>query len=216
MKIEKQFKKLVIFIMLALAMSIFLSMGVMAAGKPVITTKQFTQYDRFKKLEFKNIPDNATLVSAISSNKKVLKLRKGVDDVYVSPEKPGKSKVTVTYEINGKKKKLEQVITVKRYPNPVKKIMVNGKRVKSTGDMCRIETLKNRKGKAKVKITLKPGWVIVKEESRVEMGHNGEIVAIKRFKNGMTVTKKNKNDAFYMELILKNRKQTVNFDIDIL
>jgi len=112
---------------------------------------------------------SATVKSVKSSNKKVIKVSKyyyyddknkkhtGYELLY---KKAGKAKITVKYKTpSGKVKTAKKTITVKPYPNPIKSLKVNGKKVSTKKNQYFYD--KKYKGtKAKIKVKLNKGWKI--------------------------------------------------------
>ena len=247
---KKRIAKTMLLTILAMVFGMLLSVGVQAAGKPAIVTKRVYIYkdsdymdeydDEYDDLcvKFKNIPKGAKIVLAESSNEKVLDgiaHDAGYDEsktgggwqVILIGKKPGKSKLTITYKtLSGKKVKLSKTITVIKYPDPVKSVVVNGKKMKIEKGIadCGVKLLKNKKGDAKVKVQLRSGWKIVKNKSYVT--HEGEVkdpkkpdeepvsfAKKKKFKNGMTVSKQDKEDEIEVVLRLKKGTQTASYCI---
>lgn len=81
--------------------------------------------------KYKNIPSKAKLVSVKSSNEAVLTpdiySLKGDGELYV--KKAGKATVTTVYKVGGKEKKITSKFTVKKTPDPIKEITVNGVKI---------------------------------------------------------------------------------------
>ena len=105
----------------------------------------------------------AKIISVKSSDKSILKVKKkksGSDSFYlVTPKKAGKAKLTVGYKVSGKKKTIKKTITVKKYPNEIKKLVLNDKEI----DVSKHKYSYARKcsgKKAKIEIKLKEGWEI--------------------------------------------------------
>ena len=214
---KKSIRKTILMVFMIGVMSLMISGTALAAKKIALESTAWLNYTGW--LEVDNLPKNAKLVSAKSSNNKILKVNgvtKGA--VIVDLKKAGKVKVTVTYKVGSKKKKFTQTVEVKKYLDPVKKVSVNGRNIKiNRRDPDTVSTeLLDTKGKVTIKVTLKSGWSIVKNSSYIEIEHyaldkDGDVteeakMEKKRFKNGMTVSKKTEEDDIYVELILKNKK----------
>jgi len=107
-----------------------------------------------------------SVVTIKSSNPKVLKInRHGTSsDLWsysIKPIKAGKVRITVTYKIDGTTKTTSNTFTVKKFPNPIKAMTVNGKKVpvptaKNFTDWQRVYCFKGKS--AKVKVTPAKGW----------------------------------------------------------
>ena len=114
-------------------------------------------------IDFNNMPENAKLVSVKSSNSKVLKATKygsAIYDTDLTPLKVGKAKVTVTYKIGSKKDTVSATYTVKKYPNPLKRVTVDGKALDIKNNKYYYDFNKFKGTKPLVKLTLAKGWKI--------------------------------------------------------
>jgi len=132
-----------------------------------------------------NMPDDAKLVSIKSSKPKVLKVEKwgsGCWDSAVVPLKPGKSKVTVVYKVNKKKVTVSGTYTVKKYPNAIKKLLVNKKPVDLKANKFEVDCKKLKSAKVTLKVTPASGW---KVSNPIEILSEG--CSYKTVKNGKTV-----------------------------
>ena len=112
---------------------------------------------------FINMPENAKIVSIKSSKPSVIQATKtgsGIYDTNLTPLKVGKSKITVTYKLNGEKKKISAYYTVKKYPSPYSYIKVNGKKIDIKNHKYYFDINKYTKTSAKIEIKLKKGWKI--------------------------------------------------------
>lgn len=221
---KKSIRKTILMAFMIGVMSFMIPGTAFAAKKVALESTAWLNYTGW--LEVDNLPKNAKLVSAKSSNNKVLKVNgvtKGI--VMVDLKKAGKAKVTVTYKVGSKNKNIAQTVEVKKYLNPVKKVSVNGRYIKidkGAPDTVSTELL-GAKGKVTIKVTLQSGWSIVKNSSYIEVEHyaldkDGDTgkarTEKKRFKNGMTVSKETEEDEIYVELILKNKKnQKMPFEL---
>ena len=110
-----------------------------------------------------NMPERAKLVSVKSSNPSVIRAElngTGIYDSTLYPLKPGKSKITVTYKLDGKKYKVSATHTVKKYPAPYSYIKVNGKKINLSETKYYYDIDKYKKTSAKIQIKLKKGWKI--------------------------------------------------------
>ena len=75
-------------------------------------------------------------------------------------KKPGTSVIKVTFKNeNGKKQTLKTTLRVKKYPEPIKRLKVNGKSVKLSENKYGFAG-KCSKSTVKVKMAPKSGWVI--------------------------------------------------------
>lgn len=161
-----------------------------------------------------NLPDNATLVSARSSNPKVLSIEKWGDgkwDCAVSPLKPGKSKVTVTYKIGKAKKTVSGVFTVKKYPNAIKKLTYNKKAVNLKKNPFNVDLAKKAKKKSTIKVTPAKGWKVVNPIEILSEGCSYKLV-----KNGKPVSISLKKPRVAALITMENtRNETFQYFIDL-
>ncbi len=105
--------------------------------------------------------------SVKSSNPKVVKINKSTWDgvAYYSMDfkKVGKAKITVKFKKpDGSTGTLSKTLKVKKYPNQIKSLKVNGKKVKTSKGSKRYEYYITgyKKTKANVKVALKKGWKV--------------------------------------------------------
>ena len=114
----------------------------------------------------------ATVTSAKSSKKSVIKIKtetwtdennKPVKNYTMSFRKAGKAKITVKFKKpDGSKGTITKTINVKKYPNQIKSLKVNGKKVKTSKGTKRYDytVTKFKKNKVTVKMALKKGWKV--------------------------------------------------------
>ena len=108
--------------------------------------------------------ETAKVTSVTSSDKSIVKPKKkksGDTTFYqIKPLKKGTAKITVKFKTSsGKKQSLTKKITVKKYPNQIKSLTVNGKSV----DVSKNKYTYNKKftgKKAKIGIKVKKGWTV--------------------------------------------------------
>lgn len=151
-----------------------------------------------------NLPDNAKLVSIKSSKPGVLSAEKwGSDkwDCAVTPLKKGKSTVTVTYKIKGKKVKVSGVFTVKPYPNAIKKLVYNGKSISLKKNKFEADKISKTTKKVSIKVTPAKGW---KLRSPIEILSEGG--SYKTLKNGKSVKISPKKPRVAALITLENKK----------
>jgi len=144
--------------------------------------------------------DKVKIISISSSKPKFIKVVKDSDGYTfqsIRPLKPGKSKITLKYKYKGKKYTTSAVYTVRKYPNAVKAVYINGKKVKLKKKSYKYK-LKNYKGsKVKVKVVTNKGWKI----SHIFKNDLNDSV---RFKNNKTIKLK-KEDSVDLAYSLNNK-----------
>ena len=100
----------------------------------------------------------------------------------ITPKKPGKSKITVKYKYEGKKYTISKTLTVKEYPNPVKSLTFNGKKVPLKGNKKVYYTYtskKHRKNSATINLQPNSGWKISQIKAwKWDVDHAGHEKAI--------------------------------------
>ena len=149
-----------------------------------------------------NLPDNAKLVSAKTSNPKVLTIEKwgsGKWDVCVSPHKPGKSVVTVVYKFGGKKHTVKGTFTVKKYPNALKALTLNGKPIDLKNNKYEADCTANGKSTVTIKATPAKGWKVL---NPIEIRSEG--YSYKTVKNGRSAKISLKKKGVEAEVVLVN------------
>lgn len=133
---------------------------------PVLEPQTFFAKDPAAALSIKNLdPDDDHACFVKSSNKKVLRVKEDVNADYgykITPLKKGKVRVTVKCRKDGKNYTLKATYTVKAYPNVIKSLQVNGKKLKVTSKKNAYSvTQKNFKEEyATVKLSQKTKWNI--------------------------------------------------------
>lgn len=172
---------------LSITLSLLIAFGILAAGTSVAKAasgplKAYQPETMYAKettmgyLDFRpakanpkdsdwDIPDKCTLVSVKSSNTKVLEAEKDGTSLYnlhLEPKKVGKSTVTVKYKYKGKTYTIRKVCKVKKYPDAIKSLKVNGRSVDLDNEEFRFDydISEYKKTSAKIKLTPDSGWKI--------------------------------------------------------
>ena len=129
-------KRILSLILIVLLLTTIATPALAAKAKPsIIPTTLWAKCDYFESVRFRNMPEKAKLISIKSSNTKVIKVVKegsGIYDNYLEPLKAGKAKITVKYKIGSKSNTISATYTVKKYPNPLQSVEVNGAKVNIT------------------------------------------------------------------------------------
>lgn len=122
----------------------------------------------------KDYDNYATITDVKSGKKSVLTVKKstfkdekGKKQVYywLDAKKVGKATITVKYkDASGKTGTLKKTITVKKYPNQIKSLKVNGKAVEVSENKYFLDS-KTGKTSVKIKMALKKGWKIKNVEA---------------------------------------------------
>ena len=185
-------RKITVIVLLALALSLMLTTASAAStttakklGLKLETHTYWAGVPACYTVFTENLPEDAKLVSIKSSKPKVLRAEKwGSDkwDCVVTPLKPGKSKVTVTYKIDGKKVAVSGTFTVKKYPNAIKKLTFNKKAINLKKYPFEVDNFKQAAKTITIKVTPASGWKLV---SPIEILSEG--CSYKTVKNGKSV-----------------------------
>ena len=132
-------------------------------AQPVLHGETFYAKDGPQGLDMDHFIDDY-VDSCKSSNTKVLKTKRNYHLEYgyaLYPNKPGKAKVTVKCEKNGKKYTLKATYIVLPYPKAITKMWIDGKKVPVSAKKNSFGTSKKLTGEsAAVKIKLNDGWDI--------------------------------------------------------
>ena len=106
-----------------------------------------------------NVSYDTKVVSVKSSKSDVISVKKGktLDKCKFTAKKAGKSTITIELNLNGEKKKVKATYTVKKYPNALKTLKVDGKSVNFKKKPFEYST-KVSKDKVKVEFKAGSGW----------------------------------------------------------
>lgn len=167
-------------------------------------------WERSEKKEFDVVGEvnlrGFPVVSLKSSKPDVVKVKKGklFEDCYWIPKKAGKSKITVVLKINGVNHSLSGTYTVKKYPNALKLLKVDGKKV----NFKKYPFLYKKKAKkrwVKLEYKLTKGWKLV--GACYTGNEDWDVVDIKSgskmYATSAVITLRNKSkEEFYYTIIL--------------
>ena len=155
----------ILSLLLALLTLVCAAVPALAAPRPAIEPRTlWAGCEYYSGVDFVDMPESAKIVSIKSANKSVIKVVKegsGLYDHYLEPLKAGKSKITVKYKYKGKTATISATYTVKKYPNPMTWVKVNGKKLNIKANKYYYDFEKYTKTKATVTIKLAKGWSIV-------------------------------------------------------
>ena len=124
------------------------------------------------------------IIKATSSNESVIKIKgyKADDQkrFIVVCKKTGKSKITVKFEKpDGTTGTAKMTIRVKKYPNQIKSLKINGKAIKTSKYKYQYYKGNYKKSSVKIKMALKTGWKISYVNASVSNYETGETKEIK-------------------------------------
>ena len=140
---------------------------------------------------------------------------------WLKTKKPGKATITIKYKnASGKKATMKKKITVKKYPNEIKKLTVLGKNVnlKKTDNKF-FYSKKCKTTKPKIKMTLKKGWKIeyISAGAYKNGNYKKEVKVTKTMlKKGKAISFSKKYDNVYISVFMINSKgDRINYDISL-
>lgn len=162
--------------------------------------------------------DNAKLVSVKSSKSSVLKAVKDGNDLYgyyLMPKKAGKSKITVKYKLKGKTYTMSRTYSVKKYPNPIKALKLNGKTIKTSKNKFSLNTDGYKKTSAKIKITPNSGWKITLAYITLVKGDINKLKEIKPsvFKKGGSIKIPSGYNGYIFINLENSKGETFNYGV---
>lgn len=174
-----------------------------------------------------NTGKSAKVTSVKSNNSKVAKVYKntykdenGKKQVSftVQGKKPGKAKLTVKFKSGGKTKTIKKNISVKKYPNQIKSLKINGKKVKIKGDRkFYYSKSKYKKTSAKIKMQLQKGWKITHvygNYSNYKNGKYGKISGVKKkITSGKKINFPKKWTDMYIYVEMKKGNDIISYDV---
>ena len=139
----------------------------------------------------------------------------------VNALKPGKAIVTARIiDDNNYIYEIPCTVTVKKYPNQIKSLKINGKSVKIKGNKRFSCTKVTKKNKAKIKIALKKGWKITKVKGKYLNIKTGKSTKIKGIKKAIVKGKPFKFPKKYyvadITITMKKGKQTMKYSISLV
>ena len=159
--------------------------------------------------------EKTTLVK--SSNSSVLKV-KNKRWLCVIPKKAGKAKITLEYELDGKSYSTSTTFTVKKYPNPIKSLKINGKsiKLKDSDRLGYTFYLPDDGLKSSIIINMKPasGWSISKIRAYSYSPVDDDVKEAKfTVKNNKKFTLKAELNAKVTYTLKHKKGQTFNYGI---
>lgn len=151
------------------------------------------------------------ITSVVVNDKTVAKVNKDKFDGNVrwslTPKKTGKVKVTATYKTSSGKKKVSKTVKVKKYPNQIKSLKVNGKTV-STKKYQNYYDKKYTGTSVKIKTALKDGWKLKSVYCDVtDKNYNGKPIKVSKstILNGKAIKFAKKYKYFFLDFEMQNK-----------
>ncbi len=213
---------LIVCVLFAVGFIASFTMASDAASGPLKVVQQETIYEgntNLSGLDFQPSKANPTekdwnkvqkcvLVSVKSSNDKVVKAKKlgrDMSEQCLIPVKAGKAKITIKYKYNGKPYTLKKTVQVKKHPNAIESITLNGNSIylKKQKNRFNYDVKKYKKTSAKVKIKPASGWECTGAYMCTRKGKSDKYKDLKPsvFKKGSSISIKKGYDA-YMNISL--------------
>jgi putative transposon-encoded protein len=163
--------------------------------------------------------------SVKSSKSSVLKVQKvpvyydngkKATQYYVDARKTGKAKLTIKFtDPKGKSHTLKKTITVKKYPNEIKSLKVNGKKVNVKKNKY-FFTKKTSSTSVKVKMALKSGWKIKSVESwKYKKSGNATNIKVtkKMVQNGSKISFPKKYKGLEVYVTMAKGSDTITYSV---
>ena len=189
-----------------------------ATVKPSIVAETLWVGTKYQySVMYKNVPDEAKLVSIKSSKPTILKVSKTGKTVYdtkLKPIKAGKAKVTVKYKIGNKTYTVAKTYTVKKKPSVIKSITLNGKKIKTNESTLITNVAKYKGNKTKINLKLNANWKVA--ETFAYMQNPNKIDSYKEFKvknNKSFILKSGYNGAVFFTLKNTKTKETIQYGV---
>lgn len=162
------------------------------------------------------------VVKVSSSDPTVLKVHynKGDEDAVAKGRKAGKATLTVVYRIGEQPAStLTQEIKVKKYPNEIKKLTINGKAVRISSHKFNVSK-KCTATAPKVKITLKKGWKIKSVYSQANDYKNPKIkkkiVTKTMLTKGKSFSFPKRYGQMFIDIVMVNQKgEEIKYSISL-
>lgn len=209
---------------LALGLALMLLVGTAVpalAAKKVTLFKTTLWVGYAQQTYLENLPAGKPykITSVKSSKPAVIKATKynspNGDWAYVmlDPKKAGTSKITVTYQVDGgKKKTVSANFTVKNNPKALTLLKINGKKINLTKNQYGCQLKKYKGTDTTVEYTLKKGWVVSKRLSYYDTG-KGYLEEVTWKSDTCFTLPKGRDGNLTLVLLDKKTKDTLVYDI---
>lgn len=158
--------------------------------------------------EIHGMPDNAKLVSAKSSDTKIMKTMIAKNELLVKALKAGKATITVKYKVGGKTTTVKDTLYAEKFPKIFKSLKVAGKTVDLKKNVGGYTLKKYKKNSAKIDVTVAKGWEI----NSIWGYADGKELSISNHKSFKIPKKKN---AFVCIEVYNDKGQYIPYEIEI-
>lgn len=171
---------------------------------------------------------DAKITNVKSSNSKIVKVNKNTYEdengkkqtsFSIYGRKAGKAKLTINFKDGSKTKKIRKTVKVKKYPNQIKSLKINGNKVNLKGDKRYnyYNTSKYKKKSAKIQLKLKKGWRISNISGNYynyKTGKEGKISSLKsKISKGKTIKFPNKWTSMDVHVEMTKGDDTIAYHI---
>ena len=160
----KRFTRILSLLLVVFALAGLAGSALAATLKPAIEPRTlWAGCEYYSSVDFVDMPENAKILSVKSSRPGIIKAHRessNIYDNYLEPLKAGKSKITVKYKYEGKTSTISATFTVKKYPNPLTSVTVDGKARNLKANPYYLDINKYKGTKPLVKVKLAKGWKI--------------------------------------------------------
>ena len=180
--------------------------------KPFNLTKgvYFVGYPKYSDLPINELyePEDIQVVSVAFSKPSIFKakLNKNINKVKLQAKKAGKSKVVVTYKVDGRIYTASTTCTALSYP--LKSVKLNGKAINLKKNSLNYSVKRFKKSSATVKFVPAKGWKVVKTQY-----YNGK-GKVKTVKNGSSVSVPKRKHVF-VSITLKKGKTRFEYYVNL-
>lgn len=191
----------------------------MAAGnKPTIVPETlWAGCEYYNSLYIENLPESAKLLTIKSSKPDVIKVVKegsGLYDHHLVPLKTGKSKISVKYKSGSKTGTIAATFTVKKYPNPLSFVKINGNKIDIKSNKYYYTV--NKYTGTKTTITVKPakGWKIDSTWGYMEKADNNSDFSEFSPRSGKAFTIKKGYNAGAFFTLVNGKNERIQYGIN--
>ena len=195
---RKSFLRIIALLMLLTVAATIVPAAASAAKPKLHMFMLWENNDHSITEKIENFPAGAKVYKISSSKPSVIKASFSKDGyITLKALKAGQSKIPVKYKQNGKSKTLKATYTVKKYPNAIKTLKINGKSVNLKSYKYKYDIATYTKDTMKVVFKPSSGWKVIRS---FYSGSNG-VVEIKSGK------KFNVTSGGYINLLLINKQE---------
>ena len=166
----------------------------------------------------------AKVLYATSTNSKVATVKevviKGVTYYKIKGKKKGKAEIkSIIKTSKGDVLYCNKTVKVRSYPNHIKSLKINGKKVSLKGSKRYGYTAKCNKSKVTVRIALQNGWSIEKVYGSLYKKNSDKAVSIskikKKIKTGKSIKFSKKYQRIHIGIVMKKGNRHITYNINL-